>query len=131
MTISKDPSPDLALAERSGRFTTNSNLVAFVYELLRDHVLPGDMHKVVDANDRHPNRDVTYDTRPVWMLTNGWLAQYARDIVRRLILDDDERKALKFTVDMLYKLSPNDLTDEEKKLRADAINRLNRFVNDV
>ena len=129
--LSKDPNPNLGPVERSGRFTTNSNLVAFVYELLRDHVLPGDMQKIVDDSDVHPNREMTYDTGPTWQLSNGWLARYARDIVRRLILDDYERKALKFTVDMLYKLSPNDLTDEEKKLRADAINRLNRFVNDV
>lgn len=131
MTLSKDPNPNLGLVERSGRFTTNSNLVAFVYELLRDHVLPGDMQKVVDDSDVHPNREVTYDTSPMWQLSNGWLAQYARDIVRRLILDDAERRAFKFTVAALDEMALDGLSDEEKKLRVIAINRLNRFVNDV
>jgi len=130
MTLSKDPDPNLALVQRSGNFTTGSNLVAFVYELLRDHVLPGDMMKVVNDSDIEHTNDVDYE-KPMWRLSNGWLAQFAHDIVRRLILSERERAAFKFVVAVLYKLDPNTLTDEEKVWRAKAITRLNRFINDV
>jgi len=130
VTLSKDPFPNLALVQRSGNFTTGSNLVAFVYELLRDHVLPGDMMKVVNDSDIEHTNDIDYE-KPMWRLSNGWLAQFARDIVRRLILSERERDAFKFVVAVLYKLDPNILTDEEKVWRGKAIVRLNRFINDV
>lgn len=130
MTLYKDPNPNQALVQRSGNFSTNSNLVAFVYELLRDHVLPGDMLKVVDDSAVEHINDSNYE-QPMWRLSNGWLAQFARDIVRRLILSERERAAFKFVVAVLYKLDPNTLTDEEKVWRGKAIVRLNRFINDV
>lgn len=130
LTKDIDLPSNLALVQRSGNFTTGSNLVVFVYELLRDHVLPGDMMKVVNDSDIEHTNDVDYE-KPMWRLSNGWLAQFARDIVRRLILSERERAAFKFVVAVLYKLDPNTLTDEEKVWRGKAIVRLNRFINDV
>lgn len=63
----------LTLRERSGNVSINSKLVSFLYELMRDHVLPGDVERLtLDAM----NQPVLY--------TNGYLAKYAEDIAARL-----------------------------------------------
>lgn len=59
---------------RSGEVTTEDTLVAFLYLLLRDHVLPGDIETLM--------RNIAPHDR--CLFSNGWLAQYAKDIAERL-----------------------------------------------
>ena len=63
-----------ALRARSGTVRFNSKLISFLYTLLRDHVSPGDVEKLVREACSEP--DVIY--------TNGWLALYAEDLAKRL-----------------------------------------------
>lgn len=117
------------LNERSGKFTTSSNLVALVYELLRVHVRPGDVETITVHSEVFPTDPL--DQKPLWSLSNGWLAAYPRDVMRRLILDDRERNALQFAKVVLLRLDPAELSDEDRAARTLAIMRLERFVNDV
>jgi len=58
---------------RSGEVNVNDRLTSFLYELMRDHLDAGTVEKLVrDSQDP----DVAY--------TNGWLAQYAEDLAKRL-----------------------------------------------
>lgn len=68
------PRTDDELAERSGNVITTDPLVAFLYELMRDYVLPGDIEKLVRSSPQGE----------IFRLTNGWLAAYAADIAVRL-----------------------------------------------
>lgn len=52
--------------------TIEGRLVAFLYDLLRDHVTPGVVEKIA--------QDATAET----LFTNGWLARYAEDLATRL-----------------------------------------------
>lgn len=62
------------MRERSGEVTCRDGLMSFFYELMRDHVPPGVVEGIVTRSD--PRVEVKY--------TNGWLANYARDISARL-----------------------------------------------
>lgn len=57
--------------------TTGDPLIAFLYELMRDHVPPGVVEKVV-RNSELPSEDDTY------VLSNVHLARYAEEIAIRL-----------------------------------------------
>lgn len=59
--------------ERSGNIQYNNRLVGFIYDLMRDHVTPGVIEKVLG---QQIESDIVY--------TNGWLAQYANDVANRL-----------------------------------------------
>jgi hypothetical protein len=72
------------LRERSGNYHTNSPLVSFLYELMRDHLTPGVVEKIVLDSRR--------DQSP-WFLTNGWLAQYAEDLANRLLPEEEKDHA--------------------------------------
>lgn len=72
--MARDPKQQ-ALFERSGQQGTRSPLVSFLYELMRDHVPPG----VVEGLTLGCEGPIETT------LTNGWLAQYAKDVVQRLI----------------------------------------------
>lgn len=63
-----------SMRDRSGNIKINSKLVSFLYELMRDHMLIGDIEAIVRESEKDPN--VTY--------TNGWLAKYAEDVANRL-----------------------------------------------
>lgn len=67
-----------ALLERSGNFTTRDNLVAFLYELMRDEVPLGVVEQIVLNSQPRDTSD------GVWSLTNGYLGKYAEDIAARL-----------------------------------------------
>lgn len=67
------------------KHTTGSHLVAFLYELMRDHVPVGVVEGIV-------NQDESTDPTNVYVLTNGYLAEYAGDVARRLMREDDEVK---------------------------------------
>ena len=53
---------------------TQDNLVAFLYLLMRDHVVPAKIEKLV----------MNFSDKDTWVLSNGYLAEYAEDIVARL-----------------------------------------------
>lgn len=63
-----------AMRARSGRVTSEDPLVCFLYLLLRDHVTPGTVEEIM--------RNVNPEVESVF--TNGWLAEYAKDIAKRL-----------------------------------------------
>jgi hypothetical protein len=66
-------------------------MVALLYELMRDAVVPGTLERMVqmmeDVKLRHINEgrgDESVDPPIVWDLTNGHLAEYAEELVVRL-----------------------------------------------
>lgn len=63
------------IRERSGNVTINCKLTSFLYTLLRDYVQPGDVEEIMLNH-------ITDDTVEY---SNGWLAQYANDIAKRLL----------------------------------------------
>lgn len=69
----KDINQNIDLRNRSGSVTSNDPLVSFLYELLRDHLPAG----TVEALVRNSHSDN-------WTYTNGYLANYAIDIAKRL-----------------------------------------------
>lgn len=70
-----DDNDELTIHERSGKVTSNNKLVSFLYILLRDHVLPGDMENIM--KNHVPTAQPT-------SFSNGWLAEYAKDLTERL-----------------------------------------------
>lgn len=65
------------LHARSGHVESNSALVAFLYDLMRDHLPAGVVEKLV--------RDQTDDDIALpYVFTNGHLARYAEDLAARL-----------------------------------------------
>lgn len=75
-----DPNEDMR--ERSGRVELRDPLVGLFYDLLRDFVHPSDLEEMVRRACDHSNMNILY--------SNGWLAIYAQDMVRRL---DEARNA--------------------------------------
>lgn len=63
-----------ALRKQSGNVTIDSRLVGFLYDLMRDHLPPGVVEKLVQESE--DNSTITY--------TNGWLAKYAEYLANRL-----------------------------------------------
>lgn len=61
------------LREASGNMDSESKLIAFLYDLMRDHITPGAVEKLLRANE---NPNASY--------TNGWLAQYAQYVAAEL-----------------------------------------------
>jgi hypothetical protein len=68
--------PNAEMHKRSGAVHDADPLVALFYDLLRDHIQPGDLEKLVRSACEHHDKTMVY--------SNGWLAEYARDMVRRL-----------------------------------------------
>lgn len=65
------------LHSRSGHIESPDRLVAFLYDLLRDHLPAGEVEKLVrDAEVVSPENIAVY--------TNGYLARYAKDLADRL-----------------------------------------------
>jgi hypothetical protein len=64
------------MRKRSGNINDSSKLVAFIYTLIRDHVAPGDVEDIL--LHLPPDENIMYK------YSNGWLAKYAKDIVKRL-----------------------------------------------
>lgn len=58
---------------RSGEVQIDSKLVSVLYSLMRDHIPLGVLERLVNEAESGP---VTY--------TNGWLAEYAKDLADRL-----------------------------------------------
>lgn len=62
------------LRKRSGEISSKDPLVAFLYDLMRDHLTVGKVEKLVSEAEVSSNADYT----------NGWLAKYAKDVAKRL-----------------------------------------------
>lgn len=62
-----------ALYHRSGEEVSANPLVGFLYELMRDHVPPGVVERIVLNS---PTRRIKF--------SNGYLALYAKDVAYRL-----------------------------------------------
>lgn len=60
--------------KRSGEVNHKGYLVAFLYQLMRDELTPGVIEKIA--------RDATLDSECEY--SNGWLANYAKDLANRL-----------------------------------------------
>ena len=65
------------LREESGSVTSNSRLVSFLYEIMRDYVLPADIEKAMQNTCPGPSDKET-------RFVNGYLAGYAENIAERL-----------------------------------------------
>lgn len=61
---------------RSGTVRSDSKFVAFIYELLRNHVPSGTIEECVLNSIGPDTEEFTF--------TNGYLAEYAKDVVKRL-----------------------------------------------
>lgn len=61
------------LKKRSGNVEIDGRLVSFLYQIMRDHLPPGVIEKIVQESQE-----------PIVQYTNGWLAKYAEDIANRL-----------------------------------------------
>lgn len=90
----------MTIRARSGNVNTTDPFVTFVYLLLRDHVLAGDMEAAVKQVTGKV--DLLIEKAPLFEFSNGWLASYAEDVVRRVrgadlpepTIDRDPGKAL-------------------------------------
>ena len=63
------------LREVSGTVTSEDKVVSLLYELMRDHIPPGVMEKLVIETATAPKTVI---------FTNGWLAQYSKDLADKL-----------------------------------------------
>ena len=66
----------------SGGVHATDRLVSFFYDLMRDHMTPGDVETIVRRVLDEEDREVFY--------TNGWLAENAKYIAARLLGDKEE-----------------------------------------
>jgi hypothetical protein len=64
---------------------TASGLTAFLYELLRDHVVCGNVEGVLKSQEEYEAKQRSACEECQYVLTNGYLAQYAEDVAERLI----------------------------------------------
>jgi hypothetical protein len=62
------------MREKSGTVASSDPLVAFLYVLLRDHLLCGEVEGIL----------LNHVTGEETVFTNGWLAEYAKDLAARL-----------------------------------------------
>lgn len=63
-----------SLRERSGKIDSTDPLVSFLYILMRDHILVGEVEEIMLHHVDYGNSQ----------FTNGWLAQYCIDVANRL-----------------------------------------------
>ncbi len=66
---------NILLRERSGSIEYDDKLVSFLYELMRDHLTAGQVEALV--------RESAHTGHTIY--TNGWLANYAKDLASRLL----------------------------------------------
>lgn len=64
------------LAARSGNVASKDSLVSFLYILMRDHLPIGTIEAIMLQHIQYGQHDSQF--------TNGWLANYAKDIADRL-----------------------------------------------
>lgn len=76
--IYKDNPQMLEIHMASGEYCNDNIMVALLYRLMRDEVTPGVVEGIVQdiIHHKEDNGDICF--------TNGWLAQYANNIIERL-----------------------------------------------
>lgn len=65
-----------AMRQRSGEFKSDDPLVSFFYSLLISHLQPGEIEALILDLERHQGKTILF--------TNGWIAQYAEDLAKRI-----------------------------------------------
>lgn len=73
MTQNKRSKKSLRMRVASGSVNSNNKLVAFLYLLIRDHLPSGIVEEIALNID-----NTSFD------FTNGWLAEHAKDLAKRL-----------------------------------------------
>ena len=73
------------IRERSGFVDSNDKLVVFIYLLGRDYLSLGQIEKIMRDITKH-NFMIDFSLSPnkTYMFSNGWLAEYAKDVAERL-----------------------------------------------
>jgi hypothetical protein len=64
------------IRDRSGTVSSTNPMVSFLYELMRGHVPPGVVEQIMANMEVERGKEVVF--------TNGWLANYAKDVAARL-----------------------------------------------
>lgn len=64
------------IRQRSGGFDCDDPLVELLYVLLRDHIQPADLEKLVADIRSCKHMSAEY--------SNGWLGRYAQDLAQRI-----------------------------------------------
>ena len=64
------------LREKSGNIADSDNLTSFLYQLMRDEMVPGKVEKII--------RNIC-DEEPERLYSNGWLMQYAQYLSNKLL----------------------------------------------
>lgn len=64
---------------------TASPLVAFLYQLMRDHVPYGVVEKIVVEDERAREENSVEGEDFEYILSNGHLGKYAEDVAKRLL----------------------------------------------
>lgn len=64
------------MREKSGNVHSKDPLVSFLYILMRDHLTAGDIENIMVNHVADAQSDCSF--------SNGWLANYAKDIASRL-----------------------------------------------
>lgn len=81
----------LRMRAASGRVDDFRPLVAFLYELARDHVTTGTLEGFLDRVATISAPDEKGEQGPA-QFTNGWLARWAQDAADRLLVEDFGRE---------------------------------------
>ena len=66
------------LRKRSGEVEFKGRLTSFLYELMRDHMPPGQVEEMVRSIEASEAMGTSI------LYSNGWLAKYADDLATRL-----------------------------------------------
>jgi len=75
--LKNNPIRVLDLRARSGSVRSSDPLVSFLYTLMRDHMTPGEVEAILQEDvEKCAGKEVEY--------SNGWLANYAKDLAKRL-----------------------------------------------
>lgn len=80
--ITPDPMLNQEMREAAGDVQTGDPLVSLLYTLMRDHLPAGTVQQLVDEEVTIFNNN---GGKPVIHLTNGWLAQHAEFLAKRLL----------------------------------------------
>jgi len=67
------------MREESGNIITEDKIIVLLYTLMRDEILPGKLEEIVSSIEDKQLKRIP------WFFTNGWLAQYAKSLRRRLL----------------------------------------------
>jgi hypothetical protein len=96
-TTGKSITETKSIAERSGNVKIINPLTEFLYILMRDHVTPGVVEKIMTER---------ISGRPYTDYSNGWLALYADDVAKRLYTDQQVGVKYDDLIEHIKKLMP-------------------------